>query len=378
MKRILFTTVLLVAILTVNAQLYKISAELTGFPDHSKFYLKDLTANENVDSAEIIGGKFIMKGKISDIKNFWLYNSSKTKYSYTNLTIGADQISVKGDIKDFPFDLSITGSPSQDVANKLNLQTKALWKKRDSVVEILMPLAMGELQNDSIKRITKPLSRQLKQIDSATDLIGRKFIAENLNSYSAVQELYYQRNKFAIEDFKKLFDQVKEPYKSWSFGARIANYIKVGNPLKKGDDFFDFEAPDLKGQKYKVSAFKGKYILLDFTETYCGPCILAAENLKKIASKYPEQLQIITFYAETNKRVMQEGLFRDQFKWPTIWDGKGTYSEITLKYGVEGYPTFVLIDPNGKVVSKVVGFGKEENGKGNIENVIDRILLKTK
>lgn len=167
---------------------------------------------------------------------------------------------------------------------------------------------MGELQNDSIKTLRKPLSKLLKQLDIIIEAINIKFINENLNSYAALQELYYLS-------------------KEGNYATRIANYIRVGNSLRVGDNFHDFEAPDLKEKKIKISVYKGKYILLDFTQTYCAPCILAAEGLKKIAVQYPAQIQIITFYAETNKKVMQEGIDRDQFKWPTIWDGKGTYSD---------------------------------------------------
>lgn len=378
MRKLLFATLLLAAISPAMAQQYKINAALTGFADHSKFYLKDLSLDVDIDSAEIIGGKFTMQGKITSVKNFWLYNRSNKNFNYMTLTIGADKITVQGDIKDFPHELSVTGSPSQDVANKLNDQTKSLWKSRDSVVAILMPLAMGELQNDSIKNIIKPLSRQLKQLDSLRESITTQFIAENINSYTGLEQLYYLRSKYKIDDFKKIFSAAQEPYKTGSFGSRISNYIKVGNQLVKGDDYFDFEATDLKGKRYRISDYKGKYILLDFTETYCGPCIMAAENLKKIATQYSDQLQIITFYAETNKKVMQEGIDRDKFKWPTVWDGKGVYSDITLKYGVEGYPTFVLINPAGKIVAIESGFGTDENGKGNIEKVVEKHLMKAK
>jgi thiol-disulfide isomerase/thioredoxin len=360
----------------VYAQQYQIKAQLTGFADQTKFYLKDLIANVNVDSAVLVDGKFEMKGKNSVVKAFWLYTNVKPVV-YTNLLIGPEQVLVKGDLKDFSMDLKITGSKHQDYFNVLNNQTKDLWKQRDIVVDSIMPYITGQ-KVDSTKKIAKRLGAKMNEIDSVVDGITLKFISENLNSYAAIRELYWKKNKYKKEEFERLFNAIKPEFKQSVFGKQIENYLKVGDALKKGDAYYDFEGADIKGKKHRISAYKGKYILLDFTETYCGPCILAADDLKKVAIKYPSELQIITFYAETNKKIMQEGLNRDQFNWPSIWDGKGNYSEITLKYGVQGYPTFVVINPEGKIVLKFSGYGKEDNGKGNIENEIDKLFKKSK
>ncbi|WP_379089484.1 TlpA family protein disulfide reductase [Pedobacter sp. UC225_65] len=49
-----------------------------------------------------------------------------------------------------------------------------------------------------------------------------------------------------------------------------------------------------------------------------------------------------------------------------------------MKYGINSYPTFVLIDPNGKIVSRFSGFGKDDDGKGSLEKEIEHVLEKTK
>lgn len=121
----------LLIICTSSAQQYKITVALNGFPNQTKFFLKDLSLDINVDSAILINRKFVMAGKISSVKNFWLYTNANKKLSYTNLLIGADQILVNGDRKDFPRSLSIIGSSSQDVANKLNFQTDAIYGNQE-------------------------------------------------------------------------------------------------------------------------------------------------------------------------------------------------------------------------------------------------------
>jgi len=373
MKKLIAMLLLTYCFMLSKAQQYQINATLTGFENKTKFYLKDINTDKKIDSAVLIDGKLSMKGKISQVKALWLCGYYKNQFYFTNLLIGADQVTIKADAKDFPWYVSITGSKSQDKANILNNQVKQLWQERDSLIKIVFPLTLAK-QSDSIRKITKPLIKQIQKLDSAREAITENFISANLNSDAALQQLYYKKNSYKKEDFIELMNKINPIYKNTFYGKLLVNYQKVGDILKKGDQFYDFSAADLQGKKYTLSDFKGKYILLDFTETYCAPCIEAAGDLAILAKKYPEELQIISFYGETDPNVMQIGLDRDRPLWPAIWDGKGQQSEISLKYGVTGFPTFVLIAPDGEIISHTSGFGRDDNGKGSLATNIDFIM----
>lgn len=374
MKKLTSSLLLLFIIIVAKAQNFIIKAELTGFKDHSIFYLKENpTNNEKIDSAELINGKLILKGKIAGVKLLWLTSYNNDVLSYTSFLMGADQVSIKANAKDFPWNVKVAGSKSQDIAAILGKKINPLWIERDSLMRILMPLALGK-QSDSIKLIMQPLSLKINKLDSIRESLTDQFIAKYYNSHAGLKELYNRKKKYKKEELVALLAKVSSEYKSGFFGKMISNYIKIGDILKKGDNFYDFEAKDIKGLKYKLSNYKGKYILLDFTETYCTGCILAAEDLKAVATKYAHKVQIISFYAETDKQTMQKGIDRDHPTWLSLWDGKGSRSEILLKYGVNAYPTFVLIEPSGKIVSHFSGSSKSNNGKGNVESEVERIL----
>jgi len=373
MKKLIVMLFLTCCIQLSKAQQYQINATLTGFENNTKFYLQDINTDKKIDSAVLINGKLSMKGKINQVTALWLCGYYKNQFYFTNLLIGADQVTIKADAKDFPWYVNITGSKSQDKANILNNQIKQLWQERDSLIKIVFPLTLVK-QNDSISQITKPLIKQIQKLDSTREAITEKFISTYLNSDAALQQLYYKKSSYKKEDFIALMNKINPTYKNTLFGKLLVNYQKVGNILKKGDQFYDFSATDLKGKKYTLSDFKDKYILLDFTETYCAPCIEAAGDLDILAKKFPEELQIISFYGETDPKVMQRGLDRDRPLWPAVWDGKGHLSEISLKYGVTGFPTFVLIAPNGEIISHTSGFGRDDNGIGSLAKNINSIM----
>ncbi|MHB8207875.1 TlpA family protein disulfide reductase [Mucilaginibacter sp.] len=191
-------------------------------------------------------------------------------------------------------------------------------------------------------------------------------------------QLFYLKGEFSKDSLQHIYNNLKPEFKNSSYGQRIATYLKVGDILKEGDSYTDFEAMDKDGKKHRLSDIKGKYVLLDFSATYCGPCVSSITDLKNISRNYSDKVEIITFSADGGKGTWIEGLKRDNPTWLSLWDGKGNYGETMLKYGINGYPTFVVIDPQGKIISKVMGYDKPENAKGNIETKIDEVMAKSK
>ena len=98
--------------------------------------------------------------------------------------------------------------------------------------------------------------------------------------------------------------------------------------------------------------------MLNFTSLHCGACGLAAEELVETYKKYGNFLKIVNFSLNVNKDHWKQSLERDKVTWNSVWDGKGMFSEVTTKYGVQGMPTFFLIDEKGIIIEKWEGYNK--------------------
>lgn len=115
---------------TTYAQSYSINANLTGFKSGTKFYLEDVDQDTKIDSAILQNNTFILKGQLAyPPQNLWVSTVVDNKLRYFTLFIGNESITVKGDAKDFPFDLSIKGSTIQDAHNELMNLTKNGYKQ---------------------------------------------------------------------------------------------------------------------------------------------------------------------------------------------------------------------------------------------------------
>lgn len=78
-------------------------------------------------------------------------------------------------------------------------------------------------------------------------------------------------------------------------------------------------------------------------------------------------IPLLDFNTDTKKEVWLSSLKRDSVSWNSLWDGKGSYSETYIKYGINGVPTFYLFAPDGKVIDKWIGYGE-----GSLENKVKR------
>ena len=111
-----------------------------------------------------------------------------------------------------------------------------------------------------------------------------------------------------------------------------------------------------------IVAFSGfviKYLLLDFTRAGCGPCIQANKEMREMVDTYSDSLQIVSFSIDNHKEVWLKSLQRDSICWPSLWSAENVdRGIITVPYEIRSTPRFFVIDPQGKVIKKIRGYGK--------------------
>lgn len=141
--------------------------------------------------------------------------------------------------------------------------------------------------------------------------------------------------------------------------AKIQNYydevmaeakkLGVGQPSPK---FVNYE--NYHGGTSSLDDYKGKYVFIDFWATWCGPCLKQIPHLKKIEEKYHNH-NIVFIGISTDKQ-------KDKSKWreyvekyemggEQLLTDKSSYSDFYQDYGIKSIPRFILIDPNGNIVS---------------------------
>lgn len=139
-------------------------------------------------------------------------------------------------------------------------------------------------------------------------------------------------------------------------GAEIAKqareYIKVGAEAP------DFTLKTLEGTDLTLSSLRGRYVMLDFWGTWCHWCVEGMPKVKAVSETYADKLTVISVDCHDSEIEWKKGL--DEIKIMT-WTQVYNPADFALdaQYAVDGFPTFVVIDPEGKIAKIIVGEGSD-------------------
>lgn len=164
---------------------------------------------------------------------------------------------------------------------------------------------------------------------------------------------FYDSNKgidtMIINGMKNDLEPMLNSYKGY-FGQKIA--LKKEFPEGAPSPTFDYE--NFQGGKTSLKDLKGKYVYLDIWATWCGPCIMEIPALKNLEAQYNDKnIEFVSIsidqqkdYETWKKMIVEKELGGIQLFADNNWN-----SEFVKNYKINGIPRFILIDPNGNVVS---------------------------
>ena len=128
--------------------------------------------------------------------------------------------------------------------------------------------------------------------------------------------------------------------------------LVVGQPAP------DFTLTDIKGNPLSLSSLKGKYVVIDFWGSWCGWCIKGMPKMKEYYQKYNGKLEILGVACGDTEEKWKKAVEEHQIPWlHVINDEKGTNASVL--YAVTGYPTKVIIDPQGNLNKTIIGESEE-------------------
>ncbi len=213
------------------------------------------------------------------------------------------------------------------------------------------------LQNEGTK-ITK---EKLKTIQS--------FIHKHPESYVSLYVLANQFNAYTADGYAKAFEGLSPHLRSLRATTGLKKKIADLKITAAGTVAADFQRTDQYGKQVKLSDLRGKYVLLDFWGSWCVPCRRSHPHLKELYRDYKDKGFEILAVAnekkgenlEERKKSWLEAIDKDGIPWIHVLADEGNGAPDILKtYGIEGFPTKILLNREGKIVMRTLGNMNDE------------------
>ncbi|WNJ20760.1 TlpA disulfide reductase family protein [Pontibacter sp. G13] len=138
-----------------------------------------------------------------------------------------------------------------------------------------------------------------------------------------------------------------------SFSAQMQKQAQVFQARALGATAPDLRFPTPAGDTLALSDLRGKYVLVDFWASWCGPCRRENPNVKRVYATYHDQgFEILGVSLDRSKDAWVKAIAKDDLPWHHISDLKQWKSQAAQIYGIHSIPSTVLVDPSGAIVAK--------------------------
>ena len=267
----------------------------------------------------------------------------------------APEIQIDADLSKTKNFYTVTNSPA----------TKELQGLLDNVGNKNTDVQTAFNQLDSLKKLNAPDSVLLAANTAKNSAISqlndylKQFIQTTPNATLGVLALGWASRSLPPTDMEAALKNLKTRFPGNTMLADMEKSSQQQPEQSAGTDSWvgktvpELVMPDINGKDISISSFRGKYVLVDFWASWCGPCRMENPNVLKAYKEFKEKnFTVLGISLDKDKDAWRKAIAEDHLAWTQMSDLKYWNSQAVETFGFQGIPFNVLVDPSGRIIAQ--------------------------
>jgi peroxiredoxin len=301
------------------------------------------------DSVQVANGHFTYTGKVAEPTQYylWLMERDGRKVSPVDFFVEDTMMQININ-KDSLKDAAITGSPIEDQYMQYKQAIKPVRDKKMALDNSFAEASdkRDKTAIDSIEKLYGGLEKEEEEtIMGYVDKNPSAFIG----AWSVSKNLLYDED---VKTIQRLYAEFSPEVQQSKYGKVIKKEMDIELKMQVGMMAPEFTLNDTTGKPVSLSSFKGKYVLVDFWASWCGPCRHENPNVVKTYNMYKDKnFTVLGVSLDENKDAWEKAIKDDGLIWTHVSDLKGWQNAVAMDYGIRAIPSNYLVSPDGKILA---------------------------
>ena len=261
-----------------------------------------------------------------------------------------EHVQVNGTFDDY----QIKGSRFQEALAPVQTAYKAYEDSLHAITQEVMALQKAN-------KLTPEKMQAMHQLyltqEKAMNTIKTEYVRKHPEAFISVYFLYKMSpNKELLELIREQAEQgpLAPIYREMCERANRANILKENQKkIVEGAVAPDFTLKDVQGKEIALSSLRGKTVVLDFWGSWCGWCMKGMPKMKTYYTKYKDKIEILGVDCGDREEVWKSTVAEHEMTWLQVRNT--AEAKVDLLYAVRGYPTKIVVSPEGKIAKIFVG-----------------------